>query len=158
MNSGRQRLGAPLRSWGWLALLAAAACVLACGPARSSSLPAALLGRWDYVGSSGGLDGRGLGDAATGFVEIGADGTLARYADDGTLVETKRFRAVRGKTLFSADEQWLLTYEVASEGLPDSSEPAELPADALLLSADGRTLVISENVYDGFSRSYERAR
>ena len=79
--------------------VAAVALVAAsCSGERSPALPEEFLGQWYYTGSSGGLTGRGLGDAASGYIVIRADGALERHEEGGTLADTTRFTAGRGKT------------------------------------------------------------
>ena len=124
----------------FLALAAAS-----CSGARSPSLPEKFLGQWFYTGSSGGLTGKGLGDAADGSLVIRADGTIERHGEDGALTETTRTTATRGRTIFSEEEQWLLTSE---SGVPE----------VIRLSADGQTMTLAENVHDGFTRSFARSR
>lgn len=126
--------------------VAAVALVAAsCSGERSPALPEEFLGQWYYTGSSGGLTGRGLGDAASGYIVIRADGALERHEEGGTLADTTRFTAGRGKTIFSEDDLWILEAE---------GEPSQV----VRLSADGRTLTLAENVYDGWSRAYARSR
>jgi len=116
-----------------------------CSGGQGATLPEEFLGQWYYVGSSGGITGKGLGDAAAGYLVIRADGTLERHGEDGALTETTRTTATRGRTIFSEEEQWMLTSE---GGVPE----------VIRLSADGQTMTLAENVHDGFSRSFARSR
>jgi len=117
----------------------------ACASAESTSLPEALLGRWYYTGSSGGIGGDGLGDDPAGYIVIRSDRTLEHFEEDGTTISTTRFKFERGPTIFSTDPQWVMS---GTEG----------PDVVLTLSDEGRTLSLSENVYDGIGRTYARSR
>ena len=125
---------------GLLAALALAACA-----GGATDLPEEFLGRWYYMGSSGGLDGSGLGDAAVGYIVINPDGTLTHHDEDGTLVAARRFRASVGRTIFSAEDGWFLTF--------DDTMP-----EVISVSEDGQTMSLSENVYDGYQRGFRRNR
>ena len=122
-----------------IALAAAAACA-----SERSVLPEAYLGRWYYAGSSGGIAGDGLGDEPTGYIEIGGDGTIATFEEDGTLVGTGAYEAALGETIFSSEPLWVLR----TGGIEQ----------AAFFSDDAQRLTLSDNVYDGFSRSYVRSR
>lgn len=111
----------------------------------SGSLPDRFLGRWDDLGSGGGLTGTWHDDGASGFMVIRADGTLEIHDADGTVVRTDRFSVSRGPTVFSSDEQWMV--QIGAE-----------PPQVLLLSDDARQLSLVENVYDGVGRTYARKR
>jgi len=70
-------------------LLAAAGCLVlallpACAGAQPDSLPEEYLGRWYYTGSSGGITGDTVDDAASGYIVINADGTIDEHQEDGT--------------------------------------------------------------------------
>ena len=131
-----------LAACGGLALMASSMCATA---PPLTSLPEEYLGRWYYMGSSGGISGAGTGDAGTGYVVIHADNTLTRHEEDGTLVGTAEFTVHRGPTIFSSEDQWILNLAGAE-------------AEVIAVSEDGQTMSLSENVYDGFGRTYARAR
>lgn len=124
--------------------VAVALAAVACGANAQSTLPESHLGRWYYAGSSGGISGQGMGDEATGYIVIDADGTITHFQEDGTLVGATEYEAELGETIFSTEPQWILR-----EG------PIE---EAMWVSGDGQRMTLSENVYDGFSRAYVRSR
>ena len=131
-------------------LLTAAGCLVlialpACAGAQPGSLPEEYLGRWYYTGSSGGITGDGAGDEPTGFIVIRSGGSIDHYTEDGTDVGTSTFTVSRGPTIFSTEDQWILT---RGHDAPE----------VIRISDDGLTLSFSENVYDGFSRNYARSR
>jgi len=131
-----------------IALAALSACTAstpATAPTASQSLPQEYLGKWYYTGSSGGITGEGGGDAAAGYWVIQSDGTIDLYQEDGALIGSTRFTVARGPTIFSRDEQWILERE---GGIPE----------VITVSSDGKALSLAENVYDGFLRTYVRAR
>jgi hypothetical protein len=111
----------------------------------STSLPKEYLGRWYYLGSSGGISGRGMGDTGTGYVVIQSDNTMDHHEDDGALIRTTSFTVSRGRTIFSTDDQWILNVD-------------GIPPQVIRLGDDGRTMTLSQNVYDGFTREYGRSR
>jgi hypothetical protein len=128
---------------GGLLLAALSACVSALQTA--ASLPEPYLGRWYYVGSSGGITGRGMGDEGSGYIVIHADNTIDRHEEDGTLAGTTAFTLGRGPTIFSSEDQWI-------------QNPGTPVPEGIAVSGDGQTMAISENVYDGFGRTYARSR
>lgn len=117
----------------------------ACSGASDTELPEEYLGRWYYVGSSGGLTGDGAGDEPTGFIVIHGDGRIDHHAEDGARITTTEFEASRGPTIFSTEDQWILN--------PRTSMP-----EVIVLEEDGQGMSLSHNVYDGFVREYARAR
>lgn len=117
-----------------------------CGPSGTETLPESFLGRWYYVGSSGGLSGDGLGDEATGYLVIEAENTMASFSEDGTLLDRTEFTAARGPTIFSTDDQWVLTFADTQ------------PEVVITVSDDGGEMALSDNVYDGFQHAYARRR
>jgi hypothetical protein len=119
--------------------------LVSCGGVQTSELPEAYLGRWYYLGSSGGISGDGGGDPGVGYLVIQSDNTMDHHEEDGALVATTQFSVARGQTIFSTEDQWILN--------PESVVP-----EVITVSADGRTMALSENVYDGFSRTYARSR
>jgi hypothetical protein len=133
--------GTAARLGGYLAIAA----VVACARPAASSLPDEYLGRWYYTGSSGGITGRGMNDSATGYIEIRANDTIEEYREDGTRTGSAAFSVTRGPTIFSSDARWILTRGDAAP-------------EVITLSGDGRSMTLAENVYDGFQRSYVRAR
>jgi hypothetical protein len=128
---------------GGLALAALSACASA--QRTTESLPEPYLGRWYYVGSGGGITGRGMGDKGAGYIVIHANNTIDSHEDEGTLVGTAAFTVGRGPTIFSTEDQWILN--------PGTPVP-----EVITISEDGQTMSLSENVYDGFGRTYVRSR
>lgn len=132
----------------WVSGLAVAL-LTGCIVSQATSLPEAYLGRWYYVGSSGGITGRGMGDDPTGYIVIHPDNTLDQHDENGTHVDTTTFSVHRGPTIFSSEDQWVL-----SRG---SASPAVVP-EVITVTEDGQMLSLADNVYDGFVRSYARSR
>jgi hypothetical protein len=116
--------------------------IAACACSRAPMLPDEFYGDWEFTGSSGGFSGDGDSSLADHRIAILRSNVLETY-HSAELVSSVPFTVSRGETILSAEEQWLITLE-------DRAEPwvAEL--------RDGR-LTLSDNVYDGFSLSYERA-
>ncbi|MGE3165470.1 MAG: hypothetical protein AB7O52_11235 [Planctomycetota bacterium] len=114
-------------------------------PAATPSLPAEFLGRWYYVGSSGGLAGTGAGDRVAGFIVIGRDNTLDQHGDDGARVSSTTFTVSRGQTIFSTEALWLIHL-------------AHGEVEVITVGDDGATLSLSPDHYDAISRNYARVR
>ncbi len=115
-----------------------------CSTGSSTSLPEEYRGRWEYLGSSGGITGQGMGDPATGSIVITADNTIERRSEDGSLESTTDFELGRGTSIFGPEEVWILS---TSSGL-----------DQVIRLHEGDTLTLSDNVYDGFQFTYARTR
>ncbi len=131
-----------------LALGLALVAFSACSASETASLPEEYLGQWYYVGSSGGIAGSGMGDEP-GYIVIHPDNTIDHHEEDGTRVSTTEFTPLRGPTIFSSEDQWLLGR---------AGESPEVVSEVITVSEDGQTMSISDNVYDGFGRSYTRSR
>ena len=91
------------------------------------------------------MDGAGMGDPPTGYVEVHSDNVIVHYREDGTLIGTSEFELSRGSTIYSNDEQWVLTF---GDGIDQ----------VIWISESGTEMSLSDNVYDGFGRSYARSR
>jgi hypothetical protein len=123
-----------------LVLLAISACA-----ASVPALPEEYLGRWYYLGSSGGITGDGMGDEALGYIVIHSNSRMDHHEEGGTLVGTTEFTVGRGRTIFSSEDQWILSRD-------------QSVAEVIAVSEDGQTMSLAENVYDGFARAYARSR
>lgn len=117
----------------------------ACATAQPTSLPDEYLGRWYYMGSSGGITGTGMADEAKGYIVIHSDNTIDHHEEDGSLVRTTEFTLDRGPTILSTEDQFVLGRESATP-------------EVIVVSEGGQTMTLSENVYDGFQRAYARSR
>ena len=113
-----------------------AAVMAACTPATSQSLPDDYLGRWYYMGSSGGIAGSGMGDDPVGYIVITADNTIE---------STESFTPSLGPSIFTTEDVWILD--------ADSFVPR-----VIRTFEGGATMTLSDNVYDGFSLGYARVR
>ena len=86
-----------------------------------------------------------MSDEATGYIVLHSNNRIDRHEEDGVLVGTIEFTVVRGPTIFSSEDQWILTYEHAAP-------------EVITISEDGQTMSLSENAYDGLGRGYVRSR
>lgn len=122
-----------------LLVTAAASCL-----PRASTLPEAFTGRWYHTSVGGGIDGEAGGATPSGHIVI-SSGEVAYHDDEGSLVRTVPHTAMRGPTIFSTDDQWIL-------------DRGDAPQLVLWVSEDGESLTLSENVYDGIGNGYQRTR
>jgi hypothetical protein len=118
---------------------------LGCDASSSrTALPPKFLGRWYHTGSSGGITGEVMGDATAGFIVINAKNTIDHHDEDGRVVSSTIFTPSRGRTIFSTEDQWILT---SLHDLPQ----------VMMMSDDGLTLTLSDDAYDGITRTYGRS-
>jgi hypothetical protein len=116
----------------------------ACGSRPSDSLPGEILGPWYFLGSSGGIDGdRGI-DEATGYIVLHEE-RMDVHDEGGALLRRETFSPSRGKTIFSDEDLWILTFEGGE-------------ARVVLVSPDGQTMSLSQNAYDSIGEDYSRTR
>lgn len=116
----------------------------ACGSRPSSSLPGEVLGQWYFVGSSGGIDGDRGNDEATGYIVL-HEGSMDVHDEGGALVRRETFSPARGKTIYSDEDLWILSFEGGE-------------ARVVLVSPDGQTMSLSPNAYDSIGQDYSRTR
>ena len=121
------------------------AALAACAGPPPTALPDEYLGRWYYTGSSGGITGRGMNDSATGYIVIRGDNTIEQYTEDGTLTGSAAFTLARGRSIFSTEDRWIVSRGNATP-------------QVITVAEDGRSMWMADNAYDGFGRSYARAR
>jgi hypothetical protein len=125
-----------------LVLSVAASCITACDRARTGSLPDAFLGTWYYTGSSGGLDGRGLGSKGVHRIVIHADRTLEVFETADGPSRLVRFDATRGETI-AGNKAWFLR------------SGTDLP-EVLRLSDDEQTMAMADNHVEGIIWHFAR--
>jgi hypothetical protein len=113
----------------------------ACGTKPSNTLPEEILGKWYFLGSSGGIDGgRGI-DEATGFIVLHED--RMDVHEDGRLTRREPFAPSRGRTIYSDEDLWILNFEGGATRV-------------VLISPDGQTMALSANAYDSVGQDYSR--
>ncbi len=110
-----------------------------------ASLPDAYLGRWYYVGTSGGIAGTSHGEPDGSSIVITGANEIESYDAEGALIGSVSFEPTWGSSIFSTENDWIL------------DAAGELPR-VISLYEDGETMSLSDNVYDGFSSSYRRTR
>ena len=128
-----------------LTVALATATVLSCGGGAATSVPE-LIGTWEWVGTSGGIagDSRLPGpDDPRVTVEFSADGT-ATFRRDGEVARQQRYRLASEGTIFASEDQPVLYFDAEDMGR------------VVRIDETGRTLTLSDNVYDGFSLEYRR--
>ena len=119
--------------------------VLGCGGDGPAGVPD-LLGTWEWVETSGGI----AGDSRVPRVEdpritVRFDsGGVAEFRSDGEVAREQSYRLSNEVTIFSPDALPVLYFDDEDVGRAVRIEDA------------GATLILSDNVYDGFSLRYER--
>lgn len=104
---------------------------------------AALYGKWKWVQSTGGFAGKTITPQSAGYqssVEFKKDNTVLVYRND-SLTNKAKFTLTKTKTIFSTDSAYVIHYE------PEMMEEA-------IIKATKDTLVLADNVYDGFAKTY----
>jgi hypothetical protein len=122
-----------------------AATVLSCDGGAAPAVPE-LIGTWEWVGTSGGIagDSRLPGpDDPRVTVEFSTDGT-ATFRRDGEVAREQRYRLASEGTIFASEDQPVLYFDAEDLGR------------VVRIDETGRTLTLSDNVYDGFSLDYRR--
>jgi hypothetical protein len=116
----------------------------ACSSGPSNSLPEEVLGQWYFLGSSGGIDGDRGNDEATGYIVL-HEGRMDVHSEGGAVTRQEPFSPSRGKTIYSAEDLWILNFERGE-------------AHVVLVSPDGQTMSLSPNAYDSIAQDYSRTR
>ena len=113
------------------------------GPDGPLVLPEEFYGAWDMIGASGGIDGRSIPAERPTQIVIHQDNRIEVFVS-GQLIATQSFEVSRGKSIYSSKLQWFIQRK-------DDVQPQ-------VISVASDSLAISDNVYDGFSTSYRRAK
>jgi hypothetical protein len=117
-------------------------CITACNHAATGSLPDDFLGTWCYTGSSGGMDGQGLGSKGVHRIVIRADSTIEILDTSDGLSRLVRFDADLGETI-AGDRAWFLR---SGKDIPE----------VIRLSDDRQTLTLADNQVEGFIWHFAR--
>jgi hypothetical protein len=117
-------------------------CITACNHAATDSLSDDFLGVWYYTGSSGGIEGQGLGSKGVHRVVIRADRTIEVYDTPEEPSRVVRFDADLGETI-AGDRAWFLR---SGEGIPE----------VIRLSDDRQTMTLADNHVEGFIWHFAR--
>jgi hypothetical protein len=135
-----ERLQLPLRLA--LACFVVLSCITACNHTATDSLSDDLLGIWYYTGSSGGMEGDGLGSKGVHRIVIRADCTIEIFDTPAEPSRLVRFDADLGETA-AGDRAWLLR---SDEDFPE----------VIRLSEDRRTMTLADNHVEGFIWHFAR--
>lgn len=111
---------------------------------KDDSLSNDLIGQWEWLSSTGGIAGVTLTPESTGnsvMIEFTASGKYREYTN-GALTITCRYLIVRQFSIYSGSSVKLIVY--------DNSMIRQS------YSVDGDTLILSDEVYDGFISRYEK--
>lgn len=103
----------------------------------------ALLGKWSWVQSTGGFAGKTTTPQTEGHtsqLEFKAGNTVSAYMD-GSLTKIIKFDLAKGHSIFSVDSVYILRYQ--ADGL-----------DQAVLKTTKDTLILADNVNDGFTKTY----
>ncbi|RYD92242.1 MAG: hypothetical protein EOP54_21160 [Sphingobacteriales bacterium] len=107
--------------------------------------PEKMYGKWTWVSSMGGFAGKTTTPQSAGYqagIEFKRDKTVSFYRND-TLTNTAEFNLAKGKSIFSADSAYIIKYK------PDAMDQA-------IIKTKTDTLILADNVYDGFTITYVR--
>jgi hypothetical protein len=107
-------------------------------------LPEEVLGRWYFLGSSGGVDGDRGTDEAAGYIVLHKS-RMDVHDEGGALTRQENFSPARGKTIYSVEDLWILNFERGE-------------AHVVLVSPDGQTMSLAPNAYDSIGQNYARTR
>jgi hypothetical protein len=117
-------------------------CITACNHAATDSLSDDFLGVWYYTGSSGGMEGDGLGSKGVHRIVIRADRTIEIFDTLEGPSRLVRFDADLGETV-AGDRAWLLR---SGEDFPE----------VIRHSADRQTITLADNHVEGFIWHFAR--
>ena len=123
-----------------LALMTAGAC------SPLPDVPVDLFGTWEYTGTSGGIAGESRVPRPSDpriTVEFRRDGT-AVFRRDGEVARTLRYRIANEPSIYHGADMPVLYYDEEALGR------------VIQVLDEGRTLSLSDNVYDGLSLTYRR--
>jgi len=112
--------------------------------AEALRLPDGYYGSWELIGTSGGMDGRGL-EVGEGVRLVLTREQVAEYHEPGKPTRRERFAVRLDRSIFSAEPVWFLAGEGDTMG-----------GRVIELSADGMQLTLSDNHPDGFNHHYRR--
>ena len=136
--------GTRLRACALIAVMTATVLGMAGQQKNAEKLPNSHLGKWYYTGSSGGMDGKGMRDKAEGHIVIKSD-RMIYFDRRGKQLNTIAFTVSREKTIFATEKQLMLQL---TAGMPK----------VINVSKDGKSLSLSDNFPDGYSRHFSRSR
>jgi len=106
-----------------------------------------VFGKWQWVSTSGGFAGKTITPASEKYnqrLEFTHDGTYKKYKND-SLVDGKNFSFSQSKSIHGLKQVWIISFDESS-----------LKMAVLFLGPD--TMILNEQVYDGFSHTYVRIK
>ena len=113
-----------------------------------------IFGKWQWVESSGGFAGKIVTPQKAGYslrLQFSTDGIYLKYKND-SLVDRKKFSLSRQKSIHNNNEAWVVSF---TDDTPVFNE-SPLPMSVSFEGSD--TLILNEEVYDGFQYKYLRIK
>lgn len=106
-----------------------------------------LYGKWIWVESSGGIDGRTITpgeNEPSKYLRFVKPDLMESYLDD-SLVSSKNFTLEKGLSIYSADSLYFIVEDAGSMPL-------------VIYQVTNERLSLADNVYDGFGHEYIRVK
>lgn len=106
-----------------------------------------IFGKWEWVESSGGFAGKTItpvSEAYTARIEFRSDGKYEKYKS-GTLIEQKRFSFSQETSIHNRKPVWAVSFDESS-----------LKMSVAFSGQD--TLLLNEQLYDGYGHVYARIK
>ena len=106
-----------------------------------------IYGKWNWVNSTGGIAGLTITPKTAGYnmsVEYRINKSVYFFRND-TLQNQAKFAIVKGNSIFSVDPAYIIKYD------PDGM-------DHVIIKAKKDTLILADNVNDGFTILYVKQK
>lgn len=120
-----------------------ALCVFSCK--KETVYPIDIIGKWDWIRSSGGIGGSTYTPEITGekiVLEFTSDSVFRKYINDTLKIESK-FSIIDSETIFSIEKTKVIKYGNISIRQSFSFESPQL-------------LTLHDEIYDGYANEYRR--
>jgi hypothetical protein len=108
-----------------------------------------LIGKWRYVGQTGGFAGKTekADPAVVTVLEFKKNNTILRSENDQVKLQGS-YQLSRLKSIYSGQEENAVQFDAAADPQNKGS----------IVTLKNDSLIIADNVYDGFTATYTRAR
>lgn len=106
-----------------------------------------IFGKWDWISSTGGIAGKPIGVSSYGDIiqlEFGRDGTYKKFKND-SLIDQKKFSFSQATSIQNHEPVWVVS-------------PGESSLKMAVSFSGSDTLMLNEQVHDGFEHVYVRIK